>query len=550
VVIAILGQLHEHVFRTIVSALYLVLVAALCAVIARERLGRLASRLELLDLTQEVAQVGSWEWTLSDETLSWSRELRRIFGLAEDACPTLNMFFEAVHPDDRDLVKRVVEKVLVDHEPMRFEHRIITTAGTIRWLHCRGRVVLDETGAARQLVGSSQDITDAKEMQERLLVGRKLASLGTLASGIAHEINNPLAYVATSLEIVRRRVESGTFDDPSRRSLDGALDAAQDGCRRVAEIVRGLKIFSRTDEDGTTRVDLAAVADSALAIASHEISQRARLEREYRDAPPVVGAESRLLQVVLNLVVNAAHAIEAGSRIDHEIRVRIEPTGDGRVLLAVSDTGSGIAAENVPKIFDPFFTTKAPGVGMGLGLSICHGIVRDLGGEIRVDTDEGRGTTFSVLLPAAPSVPVRTDVLGPASEPRATRLRLRVLVIDDEKSYANSLGALLGVHHDVTVFHQAGPALSRLCASEAFDVILCDLMMAGISGMDLYDALVAVQPSVLPRIVFLTGGATTERARAFVQRPGIRYVEKPVDVATLEHLIRTVVSEQVGGRVA
>jgi signal transduction histidine kinase len=435
-------------------------------------------------------------------------------------------------------VKRTVDKALIDHAPLRFEHRIITAGGAIRWLQCRGRVILDANRAVRQLVGSSQDITEAKEMQERLLVGRKLASLGTLASGIAHEINNPLAYVATSLEIARRRVESSAFDEPARRSLEGALDTAQDGCRRVAEIVRGLKIFSRADDEGTTPVALAAVADSALAIASHEITQRARLTRDYRDAPPVVGTESRLLQVVLNLVVNAAHAIEVGSRVDHEIRVRIEPTGDGRVLLAVSDTGCGIAAENVPKIFDPFFTTKAPGVGTGLGLSICHGIVRDLGGEIRVDTARERGTTFSVLLPEAPSTAART--LVPAPEPEARSTRPRVLLIDDEKSYANSLGTLLAAEHDVTIVHQAGPALSRLYAGEAFDVILCDLMMAGISGMDLHAALVDVQPSMVPRIVFLTGGATTDRAKAFLQRPDIRYLEKPVDVDTLQRLIRTV----------
>ncbi len=536
VMAAVMGQLEGAFVQITVRVFYIVLLAAVCATIAHAQHGRFAARLDALDLTEEVAQVGSWEWGIPDGSLSWSAELRRIFGVPASYQPTVEAFFGAIHPDDLASVKSTIETAVAERKALRFDHRIVTRDGRIRMLHCRGHVVLDEAGTPVRVVGSTQDVTDARAMQEQLLVTRKLASLGTLASGIAHEINNPLAYVSTNLALARRELAGA-----DRTKVASALDAAEDGCRRVADIVRGLKTFSRADDDETRPVDLAAIADSALAIAAHEIAQRARLVREYGDAPAVVGSESRLVQVVLNLVVNAAQAIGGGSRDDHEIRVRLGRAVDGRACIEVSDTGCGIPEAHLAKVFDPFFTTKPPGVGTGLGLSICHGIVRDLGGEISVETDVGRGATFRVLLPAAPADAARREDVRPEPEPKDRRLR--VLVVDDEVAFARSLRLLLGEQHDVVVESDGRSALATLTAGERFDIVLCDLMMAGMSGMDLHDVLASEHPNVVPRIVFLTGGATNDRARAFLARSDVRHLEKPVELPVLEGTIRAVVQD-------
>jgi len=398
-----LDQFVTHAVETLILACYAVLTAIACAVIARERLRQLAAQLELGDLMQQVGQIGTWEWSIEDNSVTWSSQLRRIFEIPQDIVLTPESLYERVHPDDLTLTRDAMETAVAERSDFCVDHRIITTSGKVRWLHCRARVVVRSDGSARKVVGSSQDITETKRMQEQLLVGRKLASLGTLASGVAHEINNPLAYVATSLALLRRRLETGVADPQARSSLYAALDAAQDGCQRVAEIVRGLKVFSRADDAGTGPVELARVADSAIAMAAHEIGQRAKLVREYASTARVAGNESRLLQVVLNLIVNAAQAIETGSRADHEIRVRIADAGRGWARLSVADTGCGIPDEHLPRIFDPFFTRKPVGEGTGLGLSISHGIVSGHGGRIEVESRPGEGTCFRVYLPLQPA---------------------------------------------------------------------------------------------------------------------------------------------------
>jgi PAS domain S-box-containing protein len=545
---AVLGQLAARATTIAIHVFYLVVMGSACAVIARARMKQLGSHISMLDLTQEVAQVGSWEWSIGDGGLVWSEGLKRIFGVPEGSQPTLETFYAAVHPDDREMLKVAVENALAERSGYVIDHRIVDASGAVRWLHCRARVFVGDDGRPKRMIGSSQDVTEAREMQEQLLVGQKLASLGTLASGIAHEINNPLAYVSSSLAVARRELEASPLSGARRESLGAALDAAEDGCRRVAEIVRGLRSFSRAPEEGSRSVDLARVVDSALAIASHEIGQRARLTREYGEVPAVRGTESRLLQVVLNLVVNAAQAIDGGTKEDNEIRVRIDLARHGRVMLEVSDTGKGIPDEHMKKIFDPFFTTKPPGVGTGLGLSICHGIVRDLGGEVSVESTLGLGTTFRVVLPVAsavdpPEPPPRGDE---ARAPKASR-RARILVVDDEVRYARSLSLLLGAEHDVKTAADGNAVLDMLARGERFDVVFCDLMMAGMDGISLHEALSRTHPELLPRMVFLTGGATTERSRAFLARSDVQHLEKPVEPAKLHDAIQRILHAAEGG---
>jgi CheY-like chemotaxis protein len=283
-------------------------------------------------------------------------------------------------------------------------------------------------------------------------------------------------------------------------------------------------------------LDVHAVIEMSINMAKSEIRHRAQLVKDFGAVLPVEADEARLGQVFINLLVNAAHAIVEGDVERNEIRVRtgLDPTG--RVVVAVCDTGRGIAPEHVGRIFDPFFTTKPVGEGMGLGLSICHGIVADLGGCIEVESMPGHGTTFRVILPSAPPL-VALPTPAAASNAPAGR-RGRVLVVDDDARIAGSVRRVLG-DHDVTIVANGLEALDALSAAgEPFDLVLCDLMMPVMNGPDFHAAVARSMPAMLDRIVFVTGGAFTPMTRAFLDEVPNARIEKPFDAKNLRAMAR------------
>jgi signal transduction histidine kinase len=242
-------------------------------------------------------------------------------------------------------------------------------------------------------------------MRERLLLSERLVSVGTLAAGVAHEINNPLAIAMANLECVLGGLAPGSDPlGPRMRAYAESLRDIDEALKRIRDIVRDVKLFSRPQESETTAVDVRSVIDASVRMALKEIRQRVRVVKEFGAVPLVTANESRLGQVVLNLIVNAAHAVPEGRADDNPLRLITRTLGDGRAIIEVADTGCGIPKEHLERIFDPFFTTKPAGVGTGLGLAICHTIVAELGGEIEVDSEVGRGTTFRVILPPAGAV--------------------------------------------------------------------------------------------------------------------------------------------------
>jgi CheY-like chemotaxis protein len=259
------------------------------------------------------------------------------------------------------------------------------------------------------------------------------------------------------------------------------------------------------------------------------------LVRDFKPVPAVYANESRLVQVFMNLIMNAAQAIPEGHAMQNEIRVATSVAGDGRVRIAITDTGSGMSAEVAAQIFTPFFTTKPIGVGTGLGLAICHQLVAAAGGEILVDTKLGVGTTFAVLLPAIQGV-VCVDQ-RPAVDVVPSCRRGRVLVVDDEVIVANTIRRALAHDHDVTNLLDPLEAVRQIGNGQSFDVILCDLMMPRVTGMDLYETLAKLAPDQASRMIFITGGVFTEKGRAFLDTTKNTYVEKPFDVDALRALV-------------
>ncbi|WP_242343135.1 hybrid sensor histidine kinase/response regulator [Anaeromyxobacter terrae] len=385
-----------------------------------------------------------------------------------------------------------------------------------------------------------RDVTETRLLHARLALADRLASVGTLAAGVAHELNNPLAYVSANLAFLSDRLErverllTGAPPAPSdadlAHQLGDAVREARDGAQRMRVIVRDLRTFSRGEDDRSGPVDLAPVIASCINMARPEIRRRARLTLDLAPVPPVHGNAARLGQVFLNLLVNAAQAIAEGAPERNEIRVVTRALPDGRVAAEVRDTGCGIAAENLQRVFDPFFTTKPPGVGTGLGLSICHGIVTRLGGALEVESTPGAGASFRVVLPCARAA---AGASGAATTARAARPRAQILVVDDEPLVATVLQRTLQADHDVVVAGRAREALERLGRGERFDAILCDLLMPEMSGMDLHRALVAAHDPHAGRMLFLTGGAFTTSARVFLDGSGVDCLEKPFELETL-----------------
>jgi nitrogen-specific signal transduction histidine kinase len=389
-----------------------------------------------------------------------------------------------------------------------------------------------------------RDATEQNRLRARLAQADRMASVGMLAAGVAHEINNPLTYVLSNLEGLAADLPGLELLLPTTArppELLARTREALDGARRISKIVRDLKVFSRTGSDRLEPVSLNKVIEGAINMTLGEVKYRAHLVTELGTLPPVRANEGRLAQVFLNLLVNAAQAIPEGDAEHNLITIRTW-TEAGTVLAEVSDTGVGIPLENQARIFEPFFTTKSSSMGTGLGLAISRGIVEEAGGHISVESRPGQGTRFQVRLPAAPAEP--GALIHPEAEPPSAGAsrRGRVLVVDDEPLIRSSLVRLLHTEHDVVEAASGSAAEAILAADDGFDVILCDLIMPEMSGMELHQRLAVSRPHLLERMVFMSGGAFTERASEFLQASPTRLIEKPIEVQGLRQLVRRLVA--------
>jgi CheY-like chemotaxis protein/two-component sensor histidine kinase len=302
----------------------------------------------------------------------------------------------------------------------------------------------------------------------------------------------------------------------------------------VRRIVRGLQAFARADDDRAEPTDAVAALERALEMTDNAIRHRARLVRHLNRVPPVLANELRLGQVFVNLLMNASQAIPEGHADTNEIRVRSSYDEEkAEVIVAIEDSGSGIAPDLQARIFEPFFTTKPLGVGNGLGLSICHGIVEGFGGSIELESVVGRGTTFRVRLKES-MAPPPSGVAKSPNPPHQPLRRGRLLIVDDDKKVARSLALLLHADHDVEVSTEPRAVADRVLAGERFDVVLCDLMMPVMTGMDLHALVDDHAPEQAQRFVFVTGGAFTPAAEAFIQRVQNIVLQKPYDLEKLQ----------------
>ena len=394
-----------------------------------------------------------------------------------------------------------------------------------------------EVGAGRLVFSIARDVSDQVRANAQLMVSDRMASIGILAAGVAHEINNPLAVVIGNLDIATSMVEhmaKRLRPSPELGELGDIFRDGQEAAGRVRAIVQDLRLFSRAEEDRRAAVDIHRVLDSSLRMAHAEIRHRARLVTDYGRLPRVLANESRLGQVFLNLIVNAAQAIPEGHADLNEIRIRTYPSdGDRAVVVEISDTGSGIEPEVMSRLFTPFFTTKPQGIGTGLGLTICQRIVTALGGEISVTSERGKGTMFEVRIPSG-QIPEEEPRVAPSVQ---MSRRGRILVVDDEEPVAAVIRRALSRDHEVQVLTSATEAFRRVDGGERYDLILCDLMMPVMTGMELHAELSRAAPDQAERIIFLTGGAFTPGARLFLDQVPNPRLDKPFQIQALRSLV-------------
>jgi DNA-binding response OmpR family regulator len=389
--------------------------------------------------------------------------------------------------------------------------------------------------------------TRTRELEAMLVERRqaeRMASIGMMSASIAHEINNPLAVVTGNLDLVTARFAETAGDAAdaiaaSRQPLQDALEAAE----RVRRIVRDLKIFARSDEEERVgAIDPHKVIESAIRMTANEVRHHARLSTVFGDVPGVLANESRLGQVLLNLIVNAAQAFPVGRADGNDVRVSTMTDGPDHVAIEVADTGTGIPPDKLERIFDPFYTTKPPGVGSGLGLAICRRIIGELGGTISVRSTLGEGSVFRITLRSAAAT------IAPDGQPTATPAatgapvpRGRLLVVDDEAALCTTIERILGRDHDVTATTSAHRALNLIASGERFDVILSDLMMPEMTGMEFHRRLAELVPVQAARMIFMSGGTLTADGAKFLHAAGRISIDKPFRAAALRDLVAATV---------
>ena len=413
---------------------------------------------------------------------------------------------------------------------------------------------------------ASKQITRDWRLQALIFQSDRQASMGMLAAGVVHEINNPLAYILYNLEglcddlpvllealndcqeALARRAgpreakqaigEAAELLDPEMQEelLDSAREALS-GAYRIKDITFGLGTFSKFDDDQPAPVEIKYPIECAHTLAFNELKYRARLVKELNKVPVINASEGGLSQVFLNLLINAAQSIDEGNVANNEIRVRSWAAA-GWIHAEVKDTGKGINPEDMERIFEPFYSSR-PG-GTGMGLPICRDIVESYGGRIQVESEPGVGTRVKVSFPVGGAI--NDQASGVAEGESSPGHRGRVLVVDDEAPIRTVLKRMLGKEHEVVAVASGEEGKAILAKDTGFDLLLCDMMMARTSGVDLHRWLSEKDPGLAQRTVFITGGTFTPKCREYLDGVDNLKIEKPFDTKTLKKLVADMVA--------
>jgi PAS domain S-box-containing protein len=472
----------------------------------------------------------------------------RLFGKSE-AELLGRTFMPLVHEDDRESTSRAMEALFRPPYAAEMEQRALTVNGWRR-LAWADTAVLDADGRVVAAVGVGRDVTEMREVQERLRHAEKLEAIGRLAGGVAHDFNNQLTGILGNAEFLL----SGAGDDPDLRS---AIEGIRDAALRSAHLTRQLLAFARKGPSPATVIDVHRTIDEVVALLGRSVDKRISIERALHAPRAVVrGDATRLHAALVNLALNACDAMPAGGTLRLETRAVHVRTGDAaappdaapgpHVEIRVRDTGVGLTPEARAHLFEPFFTTKPPGKGSGLGLAEVYGTVKGHGGAISFESAPGGGTCVAVWLPASPDAPATPGSTPPVAE----RAGLRVLVGDDERNVRRSLALLLkGSGHSVIECEGGRETVERFRREwREIDVVILDVMMPDLSGREVFAALRATNPRV--RVVVSSGFSAGGDLEALAREDGVLVLPKPYTAAELHRALAEASGEERGAAAA
>jgi two-component system, cell cycle sensor histidine kinase and response regulator CckA len=463
-----------------------------------------------VEQAQEPAEIGSWDADLSgSDRLSWSAGTHRIFDVAIGEFEgTSEAFFRFVHPDDLATVRAASRAAIENGTPYNVEYRITTAAGQVRWVHETGDVIREPDGRPVRMIGTAQDISGRRRLEEQLRHSQKMEALGRLAGGVAHDLNNALTTIVGYTALALAELAD---DHPARADVEEIRRAAA----RAGSVTRQLLAFSRKQLFEPRLFDLNEILEGVTLLLAHTLGGDVTLRTVKAPAlPAVAGDPGQVEQAIVNLATNARDAMPGGGEVvistsvvdadDAFVRAH-EPMPRGRyVMLSVADTGQGLTAETKARVFEPFFTTKAVGKGTGLGLAMVYGMAKTFGAFVFVDSEPGQGATFRVYFPAA----VEAERAGAA--PSSTATTRTVLVVEDERAILNLVTTSLASegYHLLTAT-SSRDALSVVAANGGvIDLVLTDATMPGTGGVQLARELLATRPDLV--VMIMSGYAAEE----------------------------------------
>jgi PAS domain S-box-containing protein len=453
-------------------------------------------------------------------------------------------FLALVHKNDRPHVEQCFQRVLRGDPVPPFECRL--SQGNCQTLLVELSSIGIDYEGGRAILSFGRDVTERKRMEASLLQSDRLASLGMLAGGMAHSLNNPLTYVLLNLDHLAARLPHMAGDAAGIADAMARMAEAREGAERMASIVKRMRNLARTDDSEIRAIDLSSVLESVVEIVGNEMQHRGRFTTAFEQVPPVVANESRIEQVCLGLVLFAARILPEDSAKTCEVSLALYSDERENAIIEIVCEGVELHASQLRDLFEPFALNEEARTAV-FGLSVCNSIVEQLGGQIQAESRPGIGLCLRATFPCSRSF--TTEPPPPSSQqssnpPSAPVSSARILVIDDDPGVGRALRLMLEEEHNVTSYTSPREALRILLQDQEFDLVFCDLMMPELTGMDIYQVLRFNRPGYEARLVFMTGGAFTGPAKRFLAQVPNPRIEKPFNLRALQRIVQRSIAKR------
>jgi len=484
---------------------------------------------ERLELAQKAGKIGTFEWNIQTNTVTWTAELKALYGLLPGSFGNhYDRWLQTIHPDDRPKIEQDLWQAVQQEQGLDTEFRITLPDGDTRWIAVKTSLFHDHEGRPQRMIGIHMDITEKKQFETQFLRAQRLESLGTLASGIAHDLNNVFTPILAIVQLLPLRFPN--LNEPTQQMLKSLETSAHRG----SELVKQILSFARGVEGKRINLQVHHLLLESQAMIEQTFPKSIQIQSDIPSDLWTIAADvTQLHQVFMNLFVNARDAMPNGGTLSitamnqqldaQQVRIHPEANAEAYVVVSVTDTGVGIPSEILNRIFDPFFTTKEIGKGTGLGLSAVLGIVKSHGGFVDVHSEFGKGSTFKVYLPASQA----TDLDVPDELELLFGHQELILVVDDEMAICQVIKTMLESYdYRVLTAHSGNEAIALFQAHQTdIHSVLLDIMMPGMDGLAILPILQRLKPDI--QAIAMSGIYSTEVVVQAEKQGFQRFLPKP-----------------------